>query len=702
MKKALSLTLAAAMALSSSICVFAEGKDEAALTEALTRVKERIEIPAELEEFNYRVTTRNLKDEYTFEWTTPSGAEEYRYINARICSSVITSFETGSERYWSANRGLAQLSADELYKKAVSAVKMLNPTVAGSINVDKDSLYISLSDSTASFSLVRTKNGIPVKNNRGNIVIDKNTGELIMFYINWHVNASFKSAEGIISEGAAQDKYAEMIELTPQYEIYYDSEADDHRTRLVYVQDDSGEINAYTGSKSDFTADGYYADGMITEESEAAMDTANPAKGAADMFTKAELAELNKELPYGTEKAVAKLMSENEYLTYDDNMELYHSNLYKNSDDRYIYSASFTSVKNAMDESPDSNWEYYGAAVSYETYYEEVSISVDAESGEIISYSYYTSEDNSVDSFDSAAMEKRAETITEEFAGDKLGEYEKTGFGVNSYTDKIGRTTYSGSYSTWQRRVNDIRVSGDNIRVNLNGEGTLTGYNISRSEVDFISPEGMLTADEVMDKFWEKNDIDLYYLARVNENKTKTVLVYGTDSNVYCDAFTGGQVYDYSVEAADFGGISSKQLRNKAEILDNHGLTIGYGRIDENAAVTEAIFAGILNRITEVRLYSAANQLVLADGRTYTRSEEETLTNGDAMIMFAAAECGSRVPQLEGVFKSPYTDVTDSDKNVGYYAIAHALTGSDSDTLNESGDFTYGDMIELVYGYLAD
>lgn len=49
----------------------------------------------------------------------------------------------------------------------------------------------------------------------------------------------------------------------------------------------------------------------------------------------------------------------------------------------------------------------------------------------------------------------------------------------------------------------------------------------------------MLSTDMVMQKFWENNDLNLYYLARFTDKKTKTVLVYGTDSDVYVDATTG-------------------------------------------------------------------------------------------------------------------------------------------------------------------
>ena len=59
--------------------------------------------------------------------------------------------------------------------------------------------------------------------------------------------------------------------------------------------------------------------------------------------------------------------------------------------------------------------------------------------------------------------------------------------------------------------------------------------------------------------------------------------------------------------------------------------------------------------------------------------------------------CGDVVPELKGIYKSPFSDVKDSDKNVGYYAIAYGLGVVSGDKLNANKTFTMGDMIKMVY-----
>lgn len=72
-----------------------------------------------------------------------------------------------------ADSHFAKLTGDALYKKAQAAVKKLNPTVADVISIDRDSLNITMYGSKAQFSFVRTKNGVPVSNDRGSIVLEQ-------------------------------------------------------------------------------------------------------------------------------------------------------------------------------------------------------------------------------------------------------------------------------------------------------------------------------------------------------------------------------------------------------------------------------------------------------------------------------------------------------------------------------------------------
>lgn len=707
MKKAISLVLAAVLTASVGVVAYADETDSAVKSK-LAAVKSRIEIPEEFSEFTYSVNTRSTADIYTFSWETERG-DGYGKINASICGSVLTSYSIYRSNYsnWSGSAKLADMTKSELYSAAVKTVKKLNPTVADSISVDKDSISMSVYGNTASFSLTRTANKLPVANDTGRITLDKNTGELISFNISWHPNAAFEKADKAISLDKAWDSYEKMIALEPQYEVYYDYESDSWESRLVYKQTDYGDINAFTGNKSNFQEDAYYGEDA---EMAAAADEANPATGAADngMFTEKELKELNVELPYGTEKAVVDLVKDNKYLTYSNGMRMEYSYLTKgkrnDNTDRYMFTASFSNdvMEDYWFEEPvplDIEETYTAAYVSK---YESMSITVDAQTGEVLSYSYYT-DTPYANSYDMTKADKLANEIANDLAPSHIGEYTDYSSDISSYNDYNKTTRYNGSSHSFNRVVNDITVSGNRISISLDSQMKLTGYRISYSDLEFADTKDMLTAAQAFAKFRENNDLTLCYKARLNEKKTATVLVYSCDKSVYCDAFTGEPIHsrwysDNSNTGNDLSGIKDKKLLKIATILDDNGVTVSEDKFKESDAVKAEDFGRFVSLIYRSGSISDGDAITLPSGiKTNDDFKGKTVTRGDAMVLYVASVCGNKVAELEGIYRSPFTDVKDTDEYVGYYSIAYALGAADGKTLDPSAAYTYADMIELMY-----
>lgn len=690
MKKTLSLLTAAALtAASFSVCAYAEGYDSKELEAELALVKSRIDIPEELSEFRYSVGTYGISDRYNFVWSTPSDAMEYRSISCTAVGGVITSYYDTSVNGYSDEYTLAELSGDELYSSAKSGLKALDPTVYSSIEIDRDSLVISMRRNTAVFSVVRTKNGIPVGNDSGRITVDKNTGKLIGFDIGWHEKAAFKDPGGVLGIEKAKQAYADMIDIEPVYEIYYDYESRDYKTRLVYVQTQYGDINAFTGKRSDFASDGYYGGEMNDSASEADKEEAAPGAGS---FTPQEIAEITKELPYASAEAAEELLDSNRYLHFCDCMELSYSNLRKstvNGKDTYYYTVSFQSDTSEFEY---DLYEYDGVFEKSDHGYESVRVTLNAETGEIISYSYYDGgAENGTLQYDMAKADSLAKEIAQSFAGERFGEfggYSSSEWSYNTYNQKL---IYGSSHS-WNRYSDDIRVSGNYINVGFNSAMVLTDYNISYTEAELPSPKGMLTKQQAMSSFWKTAQLKLNYLARAEKTRTATVLVYSADRTLYCDAFTGEPVYSYYNRLSnDLSGITDKALAKKAQILSDHGLYISSSRFKGSDAVKFEDFTYMLSSI--------ANYGVIDSGESSDGSG--TLTRGKAVVLFTSAVCGTQIPSLAGIYKSPFSDVKDSDENVGYYAIAYALGAVSGNRLEPDKAFTFADMIEMAYGYLS-
>lgn len=717
MKKALSLALAGVMAVSTSVVATAAETDSA-VAEMLAMVKERITVAEDISEFDYGASKQGPVTVYNFNWSTPRGAEQYKSVSVTAYSSIITSYHTYSgKETWRDAPALAKLTSDQLYSKAVSAVKQLNPTVASSIKVDKSSLYMNVHSTNASFQVYRVKNGVPVKGDSGRIVLNKDTGELVSFSISWHPKAAFKSKKGVLSEDEAWQKYGELISLAPRYEIEYDWEKDEFTSRLVYRQSDYGEINAFTGARSDFISDGFYGDETeeACEEDFADMDAGGGNKNNA--FTEQELAEITKNLPYANEAAIVKLVKSNKYLTFDDGMVLSWDNVYKQKlggEEKYIYNACFsTQTKEDYFEEPiiidcdegtvEVAFEDSVAAEEDVGYDSSFYITVNAETGELISYNYYTGEDTVTDSYDMEKADKLAEKIMKSLAPTHVADYtyytssqstaETT---VNVNGKKINKTTYYGSSHTFGRVANGIPVSGNCAQMWFDGKMRLTNYSIDYTNVEFTDPAGMLTADEALAKFRESHDLELYYKARTGKTKTATVLVYGADEDVYCDAFTGEQLWywHYDNNDNDLSGITDPTVLRKAKVLDDNGIFIVDGKFTENTPVSRDNFVSMMGFIGESGY--PKSDTALPSGRKFG-GESFTLTRGDAMTLFTTFKCGNSVADIKGIFKNPFTDVKDDDSWLGYYAIAYALGATSGDKLNATADYTYGELINLVY-----
>ena len=330
-------------------------------------------------------------------------------------------------------------------------------------------------------------------------------------------------------------------------------------------------------------------------------------------------------------------------------------------------------------------------------------ITVDAQTGEVLNYSYDTNVP-AADSYDMSKADALAKDIAKTLAPTHIDEYPDYSSSISS-VNFDGRTNYYGSGHSFNREVNGITVSGNRININLDPQMMLTDYRISYSDVTFANPKNMLTAKQAFEKFKAKNELTLCYKARMGEKKTATVLVYSAENSMYCDAFTGEPVYDWRYgsngsKQNDLSGIKDKKLLNMAEALDDNGVVISAEKFGESDAVKLEDFAGFTNLIYRYTTSFSEESITLPsgikieDGGDYTG---KTVTRGDAMVLYTAAVCGNKAAELKGIYRSPFTDVKDTDKYVGYYSIAYALGAADGKTLDASAAYTYADMIKLMY-----
>lgn len=699
---------------------------DSAMKAALTVAKKRITVPEELSEFTYSTDEVYGTTIYRFAWYTPNDADEYKRLNVSVMGDLVVYYEINSIHYDSAPR-LAKLTEEQLLEKAKGYAKQLDPDIYSKMSFELKSL--SLTSDTASVSFERYENGVPVPSNSGEIRLDKNTGELISFSCDWWENAEFKDPKGAKSEEEIKTAYKSLCGLTPYYKISseYDEKTQDYKkvVRIVYVPDMTKEIDAYTATPSTIWDDMDAADGTRYY---GYYDVVNPATGitedeATDAgaedddidFTEAELEKIEQDNNLIKTEEFTERFNTDPYIALNGNYKLYSSNIYSEKDekDKEIFYMSLTYK--------------FDKTKTADNYYETISVRVNAETGDILEINKWglTSGDG-LPKLDVTSANAVAESTAKKLSKDIISQYkadEKNKRAVESWESKINGktvTNYETSRSfAFNRYVNDIQVSGDNIYVDVDSLGTVVSYDVIHTENVTFPSADILTADEAFEKLYKQRDFNYYYDGWMDKDgKVHTYLLYKMDS-FYLNAKTGAlcnwlgsKLYSYTdprdVSYTDIKGIPQEEA---ILALQKYGIAVTTEKkFDPTAVITEEEFTELLS--DALRSEVPAVDEVIYEGETDAeakarieaeKKDKAETTREEAAVIFAKMYDPNGLGELKGIYRSPFSDVKSTDENVGYIAIAYAkgFISKPSDGLFNGGKaITRAEAVQMLYDYL--
>lgn len=707
-----SAALAAATLFSSvSVVAYADETAQEEMKQELTYVKERISIPERLSQFRYNSSQSYGKNKYSFTWQTPDNSSLYETVEVSITGRVITRYSTYNSFDYKEKMAFAELSREELIKKAKEWINTVNPTVSKYIELDEDSLNISISNQRAKFNIYRVKNGVRVNGQSGTISIDKDTGELISYNLNWIMGATFVDPKKAISVEKAEEAFQREFPVELKYMTSYDYETNEYTPYLVYVQNGVGEIDALTGQRSTFQGSyfSYDDDNAVVEE---AADAENPATGGPVSFTPEEIEKMEKEGELITAEEAIKSLMDMGIFSMGDNPEVKSS--YCNFDDRYgayIREVIFTSNDKSYYEiaEPEPLYPIEEPAYPYEEFVEaEVeempvtngTIRINAETGEILyfySYPTYYNEEKSVLSVDKS--QEQMKKYFKELTGERADEFrfDEARYSYSEY-DKNG-SPKKGAYITdvnisSPRYIYDIPSSAENADMSLARDGKIDSYCIRYYGIEYPKPDNIISADEAYDRYFEQVEHGLSYRIAIKEKKTLTALVYDTDRMLNIDAFSG-ELVNYNgrpiiKEASGYADLDGSKYREVAEFLESYNIVLRDedGRLNEDEYITREDFSSLTFSIG-CWYYNENN----GDKALSRQFAAKILTNS-----VISEECA----EIPGIFKSPYTDVKDTNKYVGYIAVATGLgymSGEDG-KFYPNKKVTRGEALQLIYDYL--
>ncbi len=729
-KRVTSALLAAAMLVPSTCIASYAAETDEAMTRALTYVKHRVEIPENLTGFYHNTSIVGGNTKYGFKWhtaTTETG--DYEELGVDIIGKVITYFDNGKMEYGD-NYKFAKLEPDELYKKAKEAVEKLNPTVYKYIEIS-ETPSIPLGSNFAKFSIKRVKDGVPVAGSSGNLFINKDTGEILRYNLNWIIGAGFAETEDAVPAETAQKGFADEFPVELVYTTEYDWETDKVIPHLIYRQTKTGEIDALTGKLS--TYDGSYIDydkeyGNAEEGDD---DYAAETAMVADVtFTESELEKLELEEKLIKPDEAIKIVQDMGIFNIPDTAESTYSSCdYDDYLGAYVRHVSFGgNVKGYVDldapivepyeeeleaeEIMEADYaEASATTASYNPQQEKNyiiygSMSVNAETGEILKYSCSnTANLNATKLKTESGTDKILAARFKKIAGDKAELFPMDSSDITYSREYISKERRDngeigaifGASASLNRFANGIKCSDETARISIDRNGKVNNYNMTYYGIEYPEPDNIISETDAYAKFFEQVDFPLRYRCALKDNKTVvTALVYTASRTLYIDAFTGKLTNGDGSEAyiipedVTYTDLKDSKYRKIAEKLAAYDITVmdEDGSLNEDKIITRGEFK---NLVRSLGTYSWLDE----------KETDKPLTRQYAAKIIASNWLGKKIAEMP-IFKSSFSDVKDTGKYTGYIEVAcnmGYMSGKDG-KFKPAQKVTRGQALKMIYDLL--
>lgn len=673
----------------SPAAISAESEDTE-MKRLLTLVKSRVTIPEELSEFTFSKEGKGAAIYYSFHWGTKDGVYPAKTLDIAASGESIISYNYySSDRKYSGEPAFGAMTEAQLTEKAAAFIKMLNPNFGDSFKLDD--FNATLRGRNASFSIVRTEQGRNAFLNSGSVALNKDTGEPVSFEMTWWDKASFSDISKAVSLEDMKKFY--KAGTTPElvYTVNYNEDKKAYLPALIYLIKSDKYYDLLTGSESKYASDlkaqndknnviSEYFGGVYTTECDDAVALESPAadKGEGGVtFTPEELKAMEEENGLISKKKAEEIVRADKLLPVANapegvTMTMRNARLVKN-DERSLRSG-YTWIMSFSSKYSDGT-----EATAY--------INLDAKTGEILSLSSWDGNFKPVT--DTKAAAATADAALKHLMGDKAAEYKL--YNTNEWgNEKSKRVTY-----TYARYVNGVRVATDDVTISVDGRG-VTEFFSNYHDVKFPSAEAV-GSEKAFDGLFAANDINSGFMGfRTMDGKAHTYPVFYLTGNYYVNAKTGVQCrYDgtaLDIKDAGYSDISDHWCKKYAEKLLEYNIYIDSddGKLLPNNAISRKDLEELISRVFgDVTPYRTA-----ADSETASKAP---VTYRDAVKMYVEYAGGDDFAQYKGIYKSPFTDVPESDPDVGYFALAYGAGfavpnkdgGIDPDSLVSRGMILY-------------
>lgn len=680
-----------------------------AMKKALETVKSRVKIPDEYSEFSYSKSTRKAITTYTFTWTKKDDSSDYIIVD--IEGNVITRYQNAGNYNWD-YVGFPKLSDSALKAKVKAKLKELNPDYGSQFEIEDIDTDLRGENVYVRFS--RKVNGLDFNQNDGMAYINKNTGEISQINLDLWDDAEFTDSSKVVDKSVMEKSYKDNVALTPQYVIHseYDKETESYvkSANIIYSPDKTNVLfDAATGKLSTIADDYAVANntsnynlystvdnGIVTEEAEEVLEE-DIIEDAADVDSSGSVAL--------TESEKNALLESEKYLSQKKTVDLLLKDKYLGLTEDYVLSYAIFGISDTAPSGYVWSMNFY---VNTSETYKAMEVTADAETGKILYFSKWGGSE-SKKLINVKTVNKIAEKAAKYYISDIFDEYKADEDNTKAADKETSRTI------NYTRYVNDLPVSGDDISIKVNSNGEVTYFSYNYTDVKFPSAN-IISSDKAYEKLFEQTDFNVYYDGFLMlDGKSKTYMLFTHDTN-YINAKTGKLCsYDGSeleVLESDTGcpytDIDGHWAQKYIEKLYDYGVRLSTDNGTEfnpDEYITDKEFAGLLDNIFYTNIMPI---LYENDGYTRATSDEygnDPMTNESAAKQFVICAGGDEFANIKGIYKSPFKDVSDSDKNAGYISLAYGMGAVKADkngNFNPEKKVTRGYAMYMIYNYLSN
>lgn len=659
MKKIAALLTAVAVLLA-AVPAFAANEAE----DVLKIVKGKIDIPEEMEEFNYSSNTWDGELSYNFYW---SGDSKSASISADKDGNI-KSYDFYDESFYTdekktiirASESDAKKTAEEFIKRALPEM-FVNEDDILLADDSETSVYNSGTSKRFTFIFKRYYKGTYVYGNDASVTVYASNSVMTVTQMSASIDlsAAFDEGERITLTREDYEK-----EFTPK--LYYKSYYTDgkNNVKLVYTIE-KGFISEKDGQRAESAG----SNDKFSFNAPAETSDMSAGGGRKVELTPQETEELaNMGALLTKEELEAKLRGMEE-LKITDDMKLSYSYTYKSAESYYI---SLTLSDESENGTERSIYVYFNAST-----------------GEILSIynSDYSSESGKLTDEENVKCREKAKAFMNKLEPEKMKEVslEEIDNSVNG-----------------KRTVNGVEYPANSISCVYSGD-MVSSYSIDWDEdvSSFTDPKNAIGEAAAYEALFKATDFQHIWL----NTKDGYIPAVTIGKAVTLDAVTGEDMNKKKAANAEYSDIKGHWAENMINALAEQGIYLEGDtfRPDENITQGDMLrlFGSLFYYPSFARSSLDYDWLIKYKGVVTKEEADEnkTVTREEAFNIFVKMMGAGEIAELD-IFKPTFTDADSFEKGYGSAEILKAMGVISGETARPGDMLTRAEAVSVIYRYL--